>query len=85
MPVASRFPLPSLFQPHSREDQARTELRSEVTQGLSVVWTKARQTEELEKDAKYTSRDSCLHQRASKVATDRELKVLELIVEALQS
>ena len=50
-----------------------------------MVWTKARQTEELERDAKYTSRDSCLHQRASKVATDRELKVLELIVEALQS
>lgn len=42
-------------------------------------------TEELERDAKYTSRDSCLHQRASKVATDRELKVLEFIVEALQS
>lgn len=42
-------------------------------------------TEELERYAKYTSQDSCLHQRASKVATDRELKVLEFIVEALQS
>ena len=40
-------------------------------------------TEELERYAKYTSQDSCLHQRASKVATDRELKVLEFIVDEI--